>query len=144
MTDVKNFELYFVVELLKSDTREYRQDSDQLLPDGTLRVCVLLPRDKEYVHNLAEISRIEISATDETCPEPILTPKGLAYVKKQLESGYEVPKLEVTEDEWTETEKKLEPGKAKGDWVDPDWGNTVEDKNKVNAETWDDEKETWE
>jgi hypothetical protein len=144
MTDVKNFELYFVVELLKSDTREFRQDSDQLLPLPSLKVCVLLPRDAEYVYNLAKISEHEISATAEPTPEPVLTPKGLAYVKKQLESGYEVPKLEVTEDEWTETEKKLEPGKAKGDWVDPDWGNTVDDKNKVNAETWDDEKETWE
>lgn len=147
MTDLKNFELYFVVELLKSDTREYRQDSDQLLPLPALKVCVLLPRDKEYVYNLARISELEISATSDPIPDPVLTPKGLAYVKKQLESGYDVPKLNVpdSEDEWTETEKKLNPAKSepKADWVDPDWGNTV-DKNKVNAETWDDEKEKWE
>jgi hypothetical protein len=142
MTDLKNFELYFQVMMLKSDTREYRQDSDQLVPNYTMKVCVLLPRDREYVHNLAKILELEISATNEVCPDPVLTPKGLAYVKKQLESAYELPKLEVTEDEWTETEKKLEPAKAKDDWADPDWGK--DDKNKVNAETWEDEKETWE
>lgn len=143
MADLKNFELYFVVELVKSDTREFRQDSDQLLPLPSLKVCVLLPREAEYVYNLSDISMKELSG--ETAPEPVLTPKGLAYVKKQLESGYEVPKLEVTEDEWTETEKKLEPSKAtpKDEWTDPEWGNSV-DKNKPEVETWEDEKETWE
>jgi hypothetical protein len=144
MTDLKNFELYFVVELLKSDTREYRQDSDQLVPINTLKVCVLLPRDIEYVYNLGDVSLKELSG--ETIPDPVLTPKGLAYVKKQLESAYDVSKLNVpdSEDEWTETEKKLEPSKAapKDDWADPEWGK--DDKNKVNAETWEDEKETWE
>ena len=140
MTDLKNFELYFEMVTIKSDTREYRQDSDELVPIGSLKVCVLLPRDKEYVYNLAKISELEISANrEEAIPDPVLTPKGLAYVKKQLESGYEVPKLEVTEDEWdtkaTETEKKLNPGKeaSKNDWTDPEWDK---DKNKVDEEPW--------
>ena len=142
MTDLKNFELYFEVAMVKSDTREYRQDSDQLVPMKTLQVCVLLPRDTEYVYNLGDVSLKELSG--EIIPDPVLTPKGLAYVKKQLESVYEVPKLEVTEDEWTETEKKLEPAKAapKDDWVDPEWGK--DHKYEVNSETWEDEKETWE
>jgi hypothetical protein len=145
MTDekLKNFELYFRIVNVKADTREYRQDSELFAPDGVLLMCVLLPRENEYVYNLSEISLKELSG--EEAPSPILTPKGFVYVKKALEAGFETPKLEVTEDEWTETEKKLEPAKAepKSDWVDPDWGNTV-DKNKVNAETWDDEKEKWE
>ena len=147
MTDekLKNFELYFRIVNVKADTREYRQDSELFAPDGVLLMCVLLPRENEYVYNLSEISLKELSG--EEAPSPILTPRGFVYVKKQLESAYDVPKLNVpdSEDEWTETEKKLEPAKAepKSDWVDPDWGNTV-DKNKVNAETWDDEKEKWE
>ena len=144
MTDLKNFELYFRIVNVKADTREYRQDSELFAPDGVLLMCVLLPRENEYVYNLSEISLKELSG--EEAPSPILTPKGFVYVKKALESGFETPKLEVTEDEWTETEKKLEPAKVetKADWVDPDWGNTTDDKNKVNAETWDDEKEKWE
>ena len=145
MTDekLKNFELYFRIVNVKADTREYRQDSELFAPDGVLLMCVLLPRENEYVYNLSEISLKELSG--EEAPSPILTPKGFVYVKKQLESAYDVPKLNVpdSEDEWTETEKKLDPGKEKSDWVDPDWGNTV-DKNKVNAETWEDEKEKWE
>lgn len=140
MTDnqLKSFELYFYVAVLKSDTREYRQDSDQLLPEGMLKVCVLLPRENEYVYNLSEISLKEVSG--ETAPDPVLTPKGLAYVKKQLESGYDVSKLAVPESEdWdaaVETEKKLEPAKAepKSDWGDPDFDK--DDKNKVDEEPW--------
>lgn len=140
---LKNFELYFVVELVKADNREFRQDSDQLLPDNTLKVCVLLPRENEYVHNLSEISKNELSG--EIAPEPVLTPKGFAYIKMELEKGFEVPKLTVTEDEWVETEKKLNPAKieTKDEWTDPDWGNTT-DKLKPDVETWEDEKETWE
>jgi len=167
MTDekLKNFELYFRIVNVKADTREYRQDSELFAPDGVLLMCVLLPRENEYVYNLSEISLKELSG--EEAPSPILTPKGFVYVKKALEAGFETPKMlgvQIDEDEWTETEKKLEPGKVdppdewadkpykeagvskvdeKSDWVDPDWGNTV-DKNKVNAETWDDEKEKWE
>ena len=142
----EHFRYTFKLESIKLDTREYRQDSDMFLPHTPLYVSVDLPREKEYVLNLAEIIQAELASDNKGIPEPVLSPKGYAYVKKQLESGFELPKLEVTEDEWTETEKKLEPSKAapKNDWVDPEWGNTVDDKNKVNEETWEDEKETWE
>ena len=88
---MKNFELYFEVAHVKADTRMYRQDSDQLLPVKTLLLCVLLPRENEYVYNLSEISTKELSG--ETAPDPVLHPKGFAYVKKALEAGFDEPKI---------------------------------------------------
>ena len=138
MTDLKNFELYFLVDLLKADNREFRQDSDQLVPEGILKVCVLLPREAEYVYNLADVSLKELSG--EEIPAPVLTPAGLAYVKNMLESGFtSKPKSEGwADDEAWETEKKLNPEKDNSTWNDPDF------EDKPDVETWDDGKETWE
>jgi len=141
MADAKNFELYFVVELLKADNREFRQDSDQLLPTPNLKVCVLLPRENEYVYNLSDISTKELSG--EVSPDPILTPKGLAYVKKQLEQAFVTPKVESESwDGVVETEKKLNLQPSDG------WGNEeeVSESNPfkgAESETWSDEKEEW-
>lgn len=152
MTDnkLKYFEIYFMVKLLKADNREFRQDSDQLLPDNALKVCVLLPRENEYVYNLSEISQAELANDSKGIPDPILTPKGFAYVKQQLEVGFEVPKVVIPEtEEWgntVDTEKKLNPAKVASEWDEvQDWAEEKSDQNKPEVETWDvDGKENWE
>ena len=147
MTDTKNFQFLFFLEHIKFDTREFRQDSElfRSSPHTPIHIAANLPRDAEYVFNLSEISMAELSSND-TPPEPILTPKGYAYLKKVLEMGFDNPNLKETlpeSEDWGNTvdkEKSLNPEKIA---PEDDWGKAPFEDNKVESETWEDEKEEW-
>lgn len=141
----ENFRYTFKLERLKIDNREFRQDSDSFTPHTPLYVSVDLPRENQYVLNLSEISVAELSSDNKDIPEPVLTSKGFFYVKQQLESGFELPKIKPSDD-WDEavkTEKALEPSKE----APEDWGNTTDpfekEADKLVSETWSDEEEKW-
>lgn len=123
--------------IIRTDTREFRQNSAELQPSGW-GVAVDIPNTPEMF-----------------AAENLLTPAGLVYLQKQLEQPYQDWTYQLTknkpatsedvEEPWEEDEKK-EATKAP-ETSDDEWGD--EDKssgsnNKKTEEKWDEEKdEDW-
>src|SRR3990167_6701584 len=86
--------------VLRPDVRQYKQQSVELIPSD-VKIAVDVPR--EYVR-----------FQDKKDPEKVsITPLGMLYVQKQIESVYPTK----NEDEWANTET---PVLAKAD-ADDDW-----------------------
>jgi len=157
----ENFRYTFKLERIKLDSRDFRQDSDSFIPHTPLYVSVDLPRENEYVLNLSDISDSELSSNNKGIPEPVLTPKGYAFIKRSLELGFIEPKTK--NEDWNdvvEAEKKLEQKNVDDDWgntvdtekslnpekvapAENDWGKSPFETDKAESETWEDEKEQW-
>jgi len=143
--------IQFRLHTLRPDKRQYKQQSTELMcpPNTNIMIAVEVPCTNEYIYNSAKINAAVLS-TDETAPEPILTPEGLFYIHQQFEEYFSDPEetyelTEASEDEGWETDSadtwdEEETASDEVETSDDVW----EDDSSGSDDSWNEDDEGWE
>jgi len=126
----------FRLDILRPDKRQYKQQSMELIPVEPLNVLVEVPCTSDYVVNSEKINASVLG--NESVPEPILTPAGLAYISNQIEQHFSDPEPE----DFVLEESKEDTGWETEEDTADDWESSDDSSDDDND--WTDNDSDWE
>ena len=142
--------IQFRLHTLRPDKRQYKQQSTELMcpPNTNIMIAVEVPCTNEYIYNSAKINAAVLS-TDETAPEPILTPEGLFYIHQQFEEYFSDPEedfelVEASDEGWdTDSADTWDEEETASDEVETS-DDVWEDDSSGSDDSWNEDDEGWE